>query len=116
MDADLTLNSIVFKKSFDEKDGSERRSIARGVNTPDVMTIKHQDYVDSKTKVPGRRHLVRVDREDVDTAGTKYVSSCYLVLNVPSIENQTDLDVLVATFKAVAAWATTWAAIENNET
>lgn len=103
MNADLTFNSVVFKKSFDKEDGSSRRSTARGINTPDVMTIKRQAYTDSETKISGTRYLVRFDRYDVDGAEQLYNSSAYLVIAVPSTENSTDLATLVATFKAAVA-------------
>jgi hypothetical protein len=62
MNADLTFNSVVLKKTFDTKDESQRQSTTRGVNTPDLLIIKSQDYVDSVTKVAGRRFTGRVDR------------------------------------------------------
>lgn len=115
MNADLTFNTIVFKKSFDEKDGSERRSSARGVNTPDVMIIKSQDYVDSATKVAGRRFTGRVDRVDVDAHGVEYTTSMYFVAAVPSLAIQAQVDNVVATFKAVVADANFITGVLNNE-
>ncbi len=115
MNADLTFNTIAFKKSFDEKDGSERRSTARDVNFPDVMSIKSQSYVDSTTKVAGTRYTIRFDRADADALNTPYVSSAYLVIAVPSIENSTDLNTLIATFKAAVADANLITAVLNNE-
>jgi hypothetical protein len=115
MTADLTFNSVAFKKAFDEKDGSERRSITRGVNTPDVLSVKHQDYIDTKTKVKGRRHVVRVDRSDIDAAGVPYTSSVYVVMQIPAIENTTDWDVLTTTFRAMVADGTIWTGVPNNE-
>lgn len=103
MDADLTFNSVVFAKSFDKEDHSLRRSIARGINTPDDMTIKSQSYIDSVTKVPGYRYTVRFDRHDLDPTSTKIISSAYLVIAVPQTVTQAQLDVVVATFKAAVA-------------
>lgn len=115
MNADLTFNSVVFEKSFDEKDGSERRSTARGINLPDVMSIKSQDYTDTATKLPGRRYTVRFDRTDETAGGVRYTSSAYLVIAVPEVENSTDLAVLIATFKAAVANADLVADVLNNE-
>lgn len=115
MDADLTFNSVVFKKSFDEKDGSERRSTARGINVPDVLSIKSQEYTDSVTKVAGKRYTISFDRHDLDSESAAYTSRAYLVLAVPSTENSTDLATLVATFKAAVANADLIANVLNNE-
>lgn len=115
MDADQTYNSVVFKKTFDLKDESQRQSIARGVNTPDVMTIKSQDYVDTKNKVPGRRHTCRLDRVDTDANGVLITTSAYFVIAVPSTVTQAQLDVIVATFRAVVADADHIEDILNNE-
>jgi hypothetical protein len=115
MDADQTYNSILFKKTFDLKDESERQSITRGINTPDVMTIRSQDYVDSKNKVPGRRFTCRVDRVVVDANGTKINTFAQFTFGIPSTELQANVDVLVATFRAVVADADHIEDILNNE-
>jgi hypothetical protein len=115
MDADLTFNSVAFKKSFDTKDESLRRSTTRGINEPDDLIIKSQDYVDSKTKVSGRRYTIRFDRTDIDANLIPIVQSAYLVIAVPSTAVQADLDVLVATFKAGVANADLIAKTLNNE-
>jgi hypothetical protein len=115
MNADLTFNTIVFKKSFDEKDGSERQSVTRGINTPDKLIIKSQDYVDSATKVAGRRYTGRVDRTDIDANLTAITTSCYFVFAVPSTALQAAVDNVVATFKAVLADSTFMVNVLNNE-
>lgn len=103
MNADLTINTIVFAKSFDEKDGSERRSTARGINTADLLTIKRQDAVDSKTKVANKRYLARIDRETIDANLQKIVTSAYIVIVVPATAVQADVDNIVATLRALVA-------------
>lgn len=104
MNADLTINTIVFAKSFDEKDGSERRSTARGINTADLLAIKRQDATDSKSGIASKRYLARVDREDVDAAtGKKYITSAYFVIVVPEYATQAQVDNVVATFRALVA-------------
>lgn len=115
MNADLTFNSVVFKKSYDTKEESLRRSTARAINTPDDLIIKSQDYTDSKTKVSGTRYTVRVDRHDLDSELRKIISSAYLVIAVPSTVTTAQLDVVVATFKAAVADASLIAAVLNNE-
>jgi hypothetical protein len=103
MNADLTFNSVVFAKQWDLERGSQRQSIARGINEPDVMKIQSTEYVDSKTKVPGQRFTIRFDRHDLDSSSQDIVCSAYLVLAVPATAVQADLDVLIATFKAAVA-------------
>jgi hypothetical protein len=113
MNADLTFNSVVFKKSFDEKDGSERRSTARGINTPDVMVIKRTPYTDSVTKVAGTRYLMRIDRYDLDANLVGIITSAYVVIAVPS--TAANLATVLVTFKAAVADADLLAAVLNSE-
>jgi hypothetical protein len=115
MDADLTFNSVAFKKSYDNETTSLRRSTTRGINEPDDLIIRSQPYVDSKTKVSGYRYTIRFDRTDVDANLVPIVQSAYLVIAVPSTAVQADLDVLVATFKAGVANADLIAKVLNNE-
>lgn len=103
MDNDLTYNSVVFAHSFDVEGRHVRISKARAINTPDTLTIQATDYVDSKTKVPGKRYNVRIDREDLDPESRKIISSAYLVIAVPETVADAQLDVLIATFKAAVA-------------
>lgn len=115
MNADLTFNSIAFKKTYDLKDESQRQSTTRGVNTPDLLIIKSQDYVDSVTKIAGKRYTGRVDRIDIDANLQKIITSAYFVIAVPSTATQSQLDNVVATFKAVVADANFVVNVLNNE-
>lgn len=115
MNADLTFNTIVFKKSFDEKDGSERVSTARGINTPDKLVIRRQSYTDASTKVKGTRYNGRVDRYDVDANNTIVVTSAYFVIAVPETIGSTEVTNVVTTFKAVVADANFIAGVLNSE-
>lgn len=104
MNADLTFNTIVFAKQWDDPDkGSSRQSIARGINTPDKLIIKSQDYVDSATKVAGKRFTGRIDRTDIDANLQEITTSAYFVVAVPKTATQAQVDNVVATFKAVIA-------------
>lgn len=95
MNADLTISTLAFKlKASDIVDGSERREVSRGVNLPEVMTIKSQQYVDSGTKLPGKRTVLRFDRYVANTAGIPVPVSAYLVVAVPSDTAITSADVL----------------------
>jgi hypothetical protein len=80
-----------------------------------LLIIKSQDYVDSVTKVAGRRYTGRFDRHDIDANLQKIVSSAYFVIAVPETVTQAQLDVVVATFKAGVADANLVANILNNE-
>lgn len=116
MNADLTFNSVVFKNSNDGQfDGSYRQSIARALNEPDILTIRSQAYVDSKTKVPGVAHNIRLERIDLDANLVPISQSIGTTIRVPQTAVQADIDVLVATFKALVADATFIAAVLNME-
>jgi hypothetical protein len=115
MNADLTFNTIVFKKTFDLKELSERQSTARGVNTPDKLIIKSQDYIDSATKVAGKRYTGRIDRTDIDASLQSITTSAYFVIAVPSTATQAQVDNVIATFKAAVADANLIVNILNNE-
>lgn len=115
MNADLTFNTIAFKKTFDLKEESQRQSTTRGVNTPDRLIIKSQDYVDSGTKVPGSRYTGRVDRIDIDANLAEISTSAYFVIAVPKTATQAQLDNVIATFKAVVADASFIVNVLNNE-
>lgn len=115
MNADLTFNSVVFKKSYDSKDESLRQSTARGINEPDQLIIRSQDYVDSATKVAGKRYLIRVDRHEIDANLQKIIQSMQIVIAVPETALTADLDVLLATFKAAVADSALLAAVLNGE-
>jgi len=62
MNADLTIDTLVFKTIYSDKSGSLRRETSRGANLPTELSIATQDYVDSGTKMPGKRTVVRFTR------------------------------------------------------
>jgi hypothetical protein len=115
MNADLTFNTIVFKKSFDEKDGSERRSTARGINTPDVMTIRSQKYVDSVTKVAGTRFTAQIIRTTIDANLNAINTIAQFTFQVPSTALAADVTDVTTSFKALVADASFIANVLNNE-
>jgi RecB family exonuclease len=116
MNADLTFNTIVFKKQFDLEGKSQRQSIARAINTPDQLIIQSQEYTDSTTKVAGKRFTGRVDRVDIDANLQEIRTSAYFVIAVPKTATQAQLDNVIATFKAVVADANFIANVTNGET
>jgi hypothetical protein len=95
MDNDLTISTLAFTLAFSDKDaGSERREVSRGVNLPEVMTIKSQTSVDSATKLPTRRTVLRFDRHLEFASGAIGPVSAYLVVAVPQDTGVTSADVL----------------------
>jgi len=95
MNNDLTISTLAFKlQASDIVDGSVRREVSRGVNLPEVMTIKSAKYVDSATKLPGKRTVLRFDRYVAATDGQPIPVSAYLVVTVPSDATVTSSDVL----------------------
>lgn len=84
MNADLTISTLSFKQVYSDKAESLRRETSRGANVPTELRIAHQDYIDSKTKVAGRRHLVRVDYSVPLSTGQIGQVSAYTVVTVPN--------------------------------
>lgn len=106
MDTNITYNSIVFTKSYDNETGSRRQSNARSVSTPDVFSIKHMDTVDSETKTPNRRHTLRFDQYNVDADGVVFKNDAYLVIDVSAKSSTAQVNSLVATVRAAIAETT----------
>lgn len=101
MNATITENSISFVKTFDSKEGSERQSNARGLNTPDLLTIKHQDAKDNVYGGKTKRRMLRIDRISEDADGDKYATSGYIVLVTDERSTTTDSDDVLATLRAI---------------
>jgi hypothetical protein len=53
MNSALTISTLTFTQAYSDKSGSLRREVSRGVNLPELMYIKHQNYTDAATKRPG---------------------------------------------------------------
>jgi hypothetical protein len=84
MNADITVSTLSFKLIYSDKSGSLRREISRGATLPTEILIKHQDYVDTATKQPGVRSLVRIDYYMTMTDGVIRPVSYYAVLARPN--------------------------------
>lgn len=97
MNNDLTVDTLAFKLAYSDKTGSKRIETSRGVNLPTTMTVSHQQTVDSATKLPIRRSLLRFDRTQAvsasETAPLGTVSA-YIVVSVPSGTEVEGSDVL----------------------
>jgi hypothetical protein len=94
MNDNLTIDTLSFNQIFSDKTESLRREVSRGVNLPTEMRVAHQDYSDSKTKVSGRRHLVRFDRFVSLSSGIIAPVSAYAVVTVPSDTGVLSADIL----------------------
>ena len=55
MDNTLTISTLTFTGAYSDKSGSLRREVSRGLNLPELMQIKHQEYTDSVTKRRGNQ-------------------------------------------------------------
>jgi len=119
MDNNVTYNAIPFSKSFDDATGSRRQSNARGISTPDIMTVKHMDFVDNEYKTASRRHTIRFDQVSVDALGAPFKNTMYLVTDVSNKSTTALVNALVATVRASIANTTAGtdviAAVLNNE-
>jgi len=119
MDPNVTYNSVVFSKSYDNETGSVRQSLARGINTPDKLSIKHMDIIDSETKTASRRHTIRIDAYNQDAASATFKSDAYLVIDVSAKASTAQVNLLIATIRAAIANTTAGsdvlAAVLNNE-
>jgi hypothetical protein len=83
MNSNLTISTLAFNLIYSDLSGSLRREISRGASLPTELLIKHQDIVDSATKQPSRRTLVRFDYYMAMTDGVIRPVSYYSVLQRP---------------------------------
>lgn len=87
MNNDITVNSVAFSlaSAGTRASGSVRKSTSPGgAQRPTYISVKHQDYVDSTTKVAGRRSVVRYDQTVINADGKSAVVSAYLVVAQPT--------------------------------
>nr|QDH90609.1 MAG: hypothetical protein H1RhizoLitter245_000003 [Leviviridae sp.] len=94
MNASLTIDTLSFVQQYSEKSGSLRREIARGPALPTELKIAHQPYVDSATKLPGTRSVVRFDRYQALSTGVIAPVSAYLVVTRPTDTLVTGTEIL----------------------
>jgi hypothetical protein len=55
MDNNLTISTLAFNMAYSDLSGSVRRETSRGLNLPEIMSVKHQTYTDSVTKRRGNQ-------------------------------------------------------------
>lgn len=97
MNASLTVGSLSYTQQYSEKSGSLRREIARGPALPTELKIAHAPYVDSVTKLPGIRSVVRFDRYQALSSGIIAPVSAYLVVTRPTDTSVTGTEILATT-------------------
>lgn len=115
MDNNLVLNSIEFRKSYDDSSSSIRQSSARGVNTPDRLTIRETKSKNDLGQQCVRR-LVHVGRVDKNTAtGTLGRVEMYAILSIPVDAESAAVNATLATFRSVIAEAGLLEAVLNSE-
>lgn len=68
MNASLTISALTFAQSYSDKSGSERREVSRGVNLPEILSIRHIDTVD-KASGPSVQTSVRFERHMLSSDG-----------------------------------------------
>lgn len=85
MNANLTINSLSFNQQYSDKDaGSSRLEISRGVNLPEILTIRHRQIVDQKSKLPSRQTVVKFERHEDSGSGDVLAGlEIHTVITVP---------------------------------
>lgn len=97
MNANLTIKTKSVNLIYSDKDGSLRRAATGDIvsNGQLSLTIGHQDYVDSKTKAPGVRSVLRFQQDTVNpSTGQKLIGFAQLTVGRPSDSTITDADIL----------------------
>lgn len=94
MNANLTVGALSYVQQYSEKSGSLRREVARGPALPTELKVSHQAYVDSVTKLPGTRTLVRFDRFQALSSGVIAPVSAYVVVTRPTDTAVTGTEIL----------------------
>lgn len=75
MNPNLTVSTLTFTQQFSDKTGSQRREVSRGVNLPENMYVKHQNYVDSASKRAGSQSALIFEYVKPLTDGTIAVAA-----------------------------------------
>lgn len=103
MTSDLTIDTLAFKQVFSDKTGSERRENSRGATLPEILSIKHQDIVDSATKLLSKRSVLRLDRHMALTTEAMIAPvSAYIVVQTPKSASITSADILAAVQRLIS--------------
>lgn len=97
MNNNLTLKTKSVNLIYSDKDGSLRRAAPTDIVSVGQLSlsIAHQDYVDSKTKVPGTRSVMRFQQDASNvTTGQSLIAFAQLTVGRPTDATITDGDIL----------------------
>jgi hypothetical protein len=102
MNANLTIDTLAFNQTFTGKDGSERREVSRGVNLPEVMSVRHTATVDKKTGKSTVQSQLRFDRYMLSADGVTILPvRAVLTVYVPQDTGVVSSDVLAVVQRIV---------------
>lgn len=103
MDNNLTISTLTFNlvSGPDAVAGSVRKEVSRGVNLPEIMSVKSQETTNSKTKVKETRTTLRFDRHLELNSGTIGSVAAQLTVIAPKDVNVTTADVLAVVERIV---------------
>jgi len=94
MNSNVTVSNLGFNQVYSDKTGSLRRETSRGINLPTELKIAHSDIVDSSTKLPSQRSVVRFDRYiALTTEAVTAPVSGYVVVQFPKSTSVTAADI-----------------------
>lgn len=94
MNANLTVGALSYVQQYSGPAGSKRREVSRGPALPTELKIAHTPYVDSTTKLPGMRSVVRFDRYQALSSGKIAPVSAYIVVTRPTDTLVTGTEIL----------------------
>lgn len=86
MNADLTIKGGTFSSVYSDKAGSLRRAAPGtpfSTGASGSLSIAHTSYVDSQTKKPGRRSLMRVQIDKAAADGSNTIAYAQLIVGRP---------------------------------
>lgn len=119
MNADLTIDTLAFKTSYNDADGSLRRENSRGANLPTNLYVRNRDTVQSSSKRAAHETSVKFERflamadggiapveitvtarypKDTGVANADITAVCQHVTSLLSDEATTGLDLKNAIF------------------
>lgn len=108
MNNNLTIDALGFNLVFSDKAGSERREVSRGVNLPEVMSVRHVEITDSKTKKLATQSSLRFERHLLSSDLTTVVPvTATLTVRVPKDTGVVSADVLAVIQRVVSTVAGT---------
>lgn len=113
----LTIDTIEYTRVYKTAGVPIRRNTAAGIQSPKELTISHLNGVNSKTKEPMVRSMVRFDFTVPETTSPtgKSVRTAYMVVETPQSATSADMDELMDAIGAALALAGFRASLLNQE-